>query len=118
MENVFGEVKTVKKEKVVELLEPYAKELEEQIPCSSHRISFEMIENELLINLVYSDEKEYTKIMDDELTCILIKKVLKLHCALTLAEIIPKLSFDDKVPNRIKVDICCSYEPSKYSTEI
>lgn len=118
MENIFGEVKTVKKEKVVELLEPYAKELERHIPCSSHCISFEMIENELLINLVYSDEKEYTKIMDDELTCILIKKVLKIHCALTLAEIIPKLSFDDTVPCKINVDICCSYEPSKYSTEI
>lgn len=118
MENIFGEPKIVEKEKVIELLEPYAKRLEEQIPCSSHRISFEMIENELLINLVYSDEKEYTKIMDDKLTCILIKKLLKVHCALTLAEIIPKLSFDDTVPYKINVDICCSYEPSKYSTEI
>lgn len=118
MENIFGELKTVEKEKVVELLEPHAKRLEEQIPCSSHHISFEMIENELLINLVYSDEKEYTKIIDDKLTCTLVKRLLKLHCALTLAEIIPKLSFDDKVPYKINVDICCSYEPSKYSTEI
>ena len=117
MENIFGEVKTVKKEKVIELLEPYAKELEEQIPCSSHRISFEMIENELLINLVYSDEQEYTRIMDDKLTCILIKKLLKAHCALILSGIIPKLSVGDKIPNKIYVDMCCSYEPSKYSTE-
>ena len=117
MENIFGEVKTVKKEKVIELLEPYAKKLEEQIPCSSHRISFEMIENELLINLVYSDEQEYTRIIVDKLTCILIKKLLKLYCALTLAEIIPKLSVEDTVPYKIKVDMCCSYEPSKYSTE-
>ena len=118
MENIFGEVKTVKKEKIIELLELHAKELEGQIPCSSHHISFEMIENELLINLVYSDEKEYIKIMDDELTCILIKRLLKLHCALTLAEVIPKLSVEDKVPCKINVDMCCSYEPSKYSTEI
>ena len=117
MENIFGEPKTVEKEKVIELLEPHAKRLEEQIPCSSHHISFEMIENELLVNLVYSDEKEYTKIMDDELTCILIKKLLKIHCALTLAEVIPKLSVEDKVPYKINVDMCCSYELSKYSTE-
>ena len=117
MENIFGEVKTVKKEKVIELLEPYAKELEKQIPCHSHRISFEMIENELLVNIVYSDEQEYTKIMDDELTCILIKKLLKAYYALTLAEIIPKLSVGDKIPYKINVDMCCSYEPSKYSTE-
>ena len=117
MENIFGEVKTVKKEKVIELLEQYAKELEKQIPCFSHHISFELINNELLINLVYSDEKEYIKIMDDELTCILIKRLLKIHCALILAEVIPKLSVEDKVPNKIYVDMCCSYEPSKYSTE-
>ena len=118
MENIFGEVKTVKKEKVIELLQSYAKELEKQIPCFSHRISFELINSELLVNLVYSDEKEYIKIMDDELTCILIKKLLKIHCALILAEVIPKLSVEDKVPYKINVDMCCSYEPSKYSTEI
>ena len=71
-----------------------------------------------LDGVVIDTEKEYTKIMDDKLTCTLIKKLLKVHCALTLAEIIPKLSFEDKVPYKIKVDICCSYEPSKYSTEI
>ena len=117
MENIFGEVKTVKKEKVIELLEPYAKELEKQIPCHSHSIKFEMIENELLIILVYSDEKEYTRIMDDKLTCILIKRLLRVHCALILSGIIPKLSVGDKIPNKINVDMCCSYEPSKYSTE-
>ena len=118
MENIFGKSKTVEKEKIVEFLEPYAKELEGLIPCSSHRISFEMIENELLINLVYSDEKEYTKIMGDKLTCILIKKLLRVHCAIILAGIIPKLLFDDRVPYKINVNICCSYELSKYSTEI
>ena len=118
MENIFGEVKTVKKETVIELLESYGKELEEQVPCSSHRISFEMIENELLINIVYTDEKEYTKIMDDKLTCILIKKLLRAYCALILAEVILKLSVEDTVPNKINVNMCCSYEPSKYSTEI
>ena len=117
MENIFGEVKTVKKEKVIELLELHAKELEEQIPCSSHRISFELINNELLINIVYSNEKEYTKIMDDELTCILIKKLLRAYCALMLTEVILKLSVEDTVPNKINVNMCCSYEPSKYSTE-
>ena len=118
MENIFGEVKTVKKEKVIELLEPHAKELEGLIPCSSHHISFEMIENELLINLVYSDEKEYIRIMYDKLTCILIKKLLKVYGTLILTGIIPKLSVRDKVPCKINVDICCSYEPSKYSIEI
>lgn len=117
MENIFGEVKTVKKEKAIELLEPYAKGLAKQIPCSSHYISFELINSELLVNLVYSNEKEYIKIMDDKLTCILIERLLKIYCALILAEITPKLSVEDKVPYKINIDMCCSYEPSKYSTE-
>ena len=118
MENIFGEVKTVKKEKVIELLEPYAKELEKQIPCSSHRISFKLINNELLVNLVYSDEKEYIKTMDNKSTCILIERLLRAYCALMLTGIILKLSVEDKVPDKIHVNMCCSYEPSKYSTEI
>lgn len=118
MKNVFGEVKTRKKEKVVVLLQPEIKRLEEQIPCSSHKLSFDVINGELMAYLTFSDEKEYTEVMNNEIARESIARLLKVHCAITFAGIIPKLAYKDKVPSKINVHMDCSYEPSKYSTEI
>lgn len=114
----FEEFKEFRKGMVATLLQPDAKKFEEQIPCSSHRIKFEMIDKDLIVNLIYSDEKEYCEIMDNKVTSEVIKRLLKLQCTLALEEIKPMLTIYDEIPTNIKINIECSYEPSKYSCDL